>query len=257
MRLITLGTGGYFPDPHRGAPAAAVLGGGSQFLVDAGEDVARAMVRADLAIESTSTIFLTHYHGDHISGLAPLLFALYVEASRGRPTPDSLTIVGPPGLENLRRGFLTAYGDWLLDPGFPITWREVMPPGEIGPAAGVKVRFERVEHASDMVCLGYRITEEDRVLGISGDATFCEGLLELARGADLFLCEAGKSMEDDNPAPHIKTKEIGELATEAEVQTLVLTHFIDPDEEERLVREIGEHFNGDLVAARDGDRFSV
>ncbi|MDP8221886.1 MAG: MBL fold metallo-hydrolase [Candidatus Lernaella stagnicola] len=256
MRLITLGTGGYFPNPKRGGPAAAVLAGGEQFFVDAGENVARAAIAAGLALEKTSAIFFTHYHGDHISGLAHLLFHFYVEGTRNRPVPASLRIVGPPGLDNLRRGLLTAYGDWLLEPGFDLVWDEVEPPGSVAPASGVEVAFRRVEHASSLVCMGYRFTEGDRVLAVSGDSTLCEELLELSRDADVLLSESG-CLPASEGANHINTKELGELATEARVKTLILTHFMDGELVEALTDDVASTFDGTLIAANDGDDFMI
>jgi ribonuclease BN (tRNA processing enzyme) len=257
MRLFTLGTGAFAPHPTRGGPAVAVLAGGGQFLVDAGENVGRSMRRAKLPLEALDGIFLTHFHVDHIAGLPALLFAMYVEAGRGGPKPDRLTIFGPPGLENLRRGFLNAYGDWLLEPGFELEWREIPPDGELAPAAGLKVVSRRVEHSGDLICYGYRFVEQDKIATISGDSTFCEALLDLARGAGVFVCESGKAIGDRSDAPHLTTKEIGLLATDAGVGQLVLTHFVDPADEQRLAEEVRQYFAGELVVAQDGGVFPV
>ena len=56
----------------------------------------------------------------------------------------------------------------------------------VGPFAITPVRVNHPVEA-----YGFRITAGDAVLAYSGDTDACEALDDLARGADLFLCEAG------------------------------------------------------------------
>lgn len=244
------------PNLARGGPAAAILASGEQFFVDVGEGAARAAVAAGLDLSVTRAVFLTHYHVDHFAGLAGLLFHWFAERKRGRPCPDRVSIVGPSGLGNVRRGFLTAFGDWLIEPGFELEWKEVQPPGQVGPARDVNIRYERVDHSSGLVCLGYRFTEAGRVLAISGDSVDCAGLRELARDADVLLADSGR-LADAEASNHIATVELGKLAAEVGVKKLILTHFTDPGLEERLAAEVRAEFRGETVVAADGDSFVI
>jgi ribonuclease BN (tRNA processing enzyme) len=252
MRAITLGVGGCFLDPRRGAAAVAVEAGCPWLLFDVGENAGRALARAKIAPDELAAVFLTHYHADHIGGLAPFLFALYVKGARRRPLP----IYGPEGLRRLRAGLRLAFGDWLDDPGFELLWRELPWPGGVVPAEGVRVSFDRVEHSASLISLGYRVEAEGKVLTISGDTTACDGLRRLAAQADLLIAEAG--YPDEAPKPnHLTPSSLAALAREVGVKRIGLTHFAVPHLEKRLTTAVHKGFPGEVVIARDGDVFEV
>ncbi|MGO1481732.1 MAG: MBL fold metallo-hydrolase [Brachybacterium sp.] len=81
---------------------------------------------------------------------------------------------------------------------------------------------------------GFRITAGGALLTYSGDTDACEALDDLARGADLFLCEAGyiEGRDDRFTGVHLTGRRAGECASRAEVGHLALTHipaWTDPD----------------------------
>jgi len=257
MRLTTLGTGGYAVTPRRGAPAALVEIGDEKILVDAGENVGRALVSSGVAPSQLTVVLLTHYHLDHLGGLAPLLFYLRVEAERREPVPRRLLIGGPPGLLQIRRGFMEAFGAWMKDPGFLLEWRELHAPGELFLPDGSSVRYEPIIHAPSLVCQGYRFSRDGQSLAISGDARLCPGLRRLADGVDMLLCESGRPEDHDEDAPHLTTQELGTLAKTYGVKKLILTHFTDPELESQLIEEVQAVYNGELVTAADGMTFEM
>jgi len=251
MRLITLGTGGCFATPTRQAPCAAVEVENEWLIFDAGENTWRRLAAAKVPPEQISAILLTHFHGDHIGGLAPLLFGLYAEQQRKQP----LLIAGPNGLDDVRLGLAQAFGDWLNDPGFELNWLIFDPPGARD-FPGVCVSYELVEHSPSLTCLGYRITTGNKTLAVSGDTGICEGLRKLAQDADVLLVEAGSP--DDLPLPgHVTPTALGTMAAEVGVKKIVLTHFSDPALAEPLTVATQKAFGGEVVAANDGDVFLI
>lgn len=82
----------------------------------------------------------------------------------------------------------------------------------------------------------------------------------LARGADLFICEAtleSDGDEEDRPRSHLSPWEAGAMASAAGVERLVLTHLPPHRDRETALRAARSVFRGDIVVAREGDRFTV
>jgi ribonuclease Z len=94
MRVIFLGTSGGLPTPRRALPAVAVLRGGEMLLFDCGEGTQQQIMRKGLGFGRLTKIFISHLHGDHLSGLMGLLMTLTLLE---RNTP--LDIYGPPELQ--------------------------------------------------------------------------------------------------------------------------------------------------------------
>lgn len=91
----------------------------------------------------------------------------------------------------------------------------------IGP---LSIDVRRVLHPVE--AYGFRITDGEAVLVYSGDTDACPQLDELARDADLYLCEAGyiEGRDDRFCGVHLSGKRAGESATAAQVKHLALTH---------------------------------
>ena len=111
MKVTLLGTGGAIPTLRRSLPALALQRDGDFFLFDCGEGTQVQIVRASLSPGKLFAIFLSHLHGDHVTGLPGLLMTIM---HQGREKP--LRIFGPPGIReyiNLNRkclGFNPPYG---------------------------------------------------------------------------------------------------------------------------------------------------
>ena len=100
QELVILGGGGWFPAHGRHTASALLRGGEEAVMIDAGTGVARLMERPELlAGVRRLDILLTHFHLDHIAGLAYLPAVVACEQS---------TIWGPGELL-----YDTPTADWL------------------------------------------------------------------------------------------------------------------------------------------------
>ena len=250
MELFILGSGSTWPDPNRNPSAYAVCAGQSTVLIDAGEGATRAMAGAGIDWQELDAIFLTHYHNDHIAGLIPFLFALFVFPKRLKP----LTIYGPPGLMELLDEQRATASDWLDDLPFPLLTQvindgdfAVLPSG----AKGVPIR---VEHKD--VSLGYRIEYQEKVISFSGDTRMCEGIERIADNADLFVCESGYPDRIEHPN-HLNWSQIGKIATRGCVRHLILTHFGEVVADAEITSTLFRHYSGKITLAEDGMTFKT
>lgn len=88
FELTLLGTSGGAPTATRNCSAAMLRTDTTDVLIDCGENTQRQLLKAGLGMGKVSHILITHLHGDHYFGLAPLLSSLSMQ---GRTSPLSIT----------------------------------------------------------------------------------------------------------------------------------------------------------------------
>lgn len=274
VQVITLGTGGPFPDPHRQGPATAVTVGDRLFLFDAGTGVERQLRAAGLPISGPTALFLTHLHTDHTLGLADLIFTSWV-MRRHAPFP----IFGPPGTGRMVDHLTAAYAEDIavrtdgLEHEVPGGWQVAVheiEPGVAYDSGGVRITAIPVRHGSWRVAFGYRIDAPGRSVVISGDTRPSDSLEVAATGVDVLVHEVYPASRvapearpggDDWPAYlrafHTSDIELGALAARALPRLLVLTHVVrmgaSDSEIVAGIRRGG--FKGTVAIAKDLDRY--
>ena len=274
-RLILLGpAGGPTPKPNRAAPAQVVVVDGASYVVDCGNGVARQMVLAGLDLRSIRSVFLTHLHSDHAADYGNLLLLSWASDLATR-----VDTYGPPPLSEMTRQFL-ALNDVdirtrIADEGRPaleplISAHEITGPGLVVEDANVRVTVAVVEHPPMAPSLAYRFDCQDRSIVISGDTRPSPALVELAKGADVLVHEVmhvpsiesliaresnAKTLRQHLLASHTTTEQVGRLATDAGVGTLVLSHFVPGGypflTDEVWYEAVRPHFAGNLIVGRD------
>jgi ribonuclease BN (tRNA processing enzyme) len=223
MHLQFVGCGDAFGSGGRFNTCFHLVGTKINALIDCGATSLVGMNRLAIDRNSIDTIFITHFHADHIAGLPFFLLEANYVTKRTRP----LTIVGPPGLKTrfpdvMECGFP---GTKALELNFPLTLTEL----EIGESRDIgNVRltpFHVVHDDRAGPCLGFRIEAEGKVIAFSGDTEWTDALLDIGRDADLFICEA---YTRDKPiqthmALSILEKHLGQIRP----KRLILTHMSD------------------------------
>jgi ribonuclease BN (tRNA processing enzyme) len=158
----------------------------SHVLLDCGASSLIALKRLGLDPRSVDAIVVTHLHGDHFGGIPFLVLDQQFSRRERR-----LTLAGPVGL---RQRLVDAME--ILFPGSASVQRrfdlEVVEllgrrPTRVGPA---ELTVREVVHPSGATALGLRIRCDHKIVAYSGDTEWTDSLLELAAGADLFICEA-------------------------------------------------------------------
>jgi len=151
LRLITLGTGGMIPSLDRSLPSTAMKRGGEVILFDCGEGTQVQVMKAGIGFGGIEKIFISHLHGDHITGLPGFLMTLS-QTNRQK----SLYIFGPPGI----KGFWRALGRTLgFKTGYEVVIQEIE--GDFQTEGnGYQIRATPVDHT--IFCLAYALIEDDR-----------------------------------------------------------------------------------------------
>jgi ribonuclease BN (tRNA processing enzyme) len=240
--VTILGSGTAIPVRDR-FPAGYLLDlGGSVAMVDIGPGTLRRLALAGVGLERLDAGLLTHYHTDHCADLAALLVALRSPTYEGRPP---LRIFGAPGLLRLVEKLTEAW-PWLSPRGYELQAREI-PPGtfELGPATVTAIPIRHTAQS-----LGYRVTTAAGTVAFTGDADTCEELVDLARGADLFVCDCS-APDDAKMDGHLTPGLAGDYAERAGARRLVLTHFYPVCESRDLRSMARARFRGEVVLAED------
>lgn len=274
-RLILLGTaGGPTPKPNRAAPAQAIVVGDATYVVDCGNGVARQLALAGLRLGSIRSILVTHHHSDHNADYGTLLLLAWASDLTTR-----VDTFGPPPLVEMTRQVLALHDTdirtRIADEGRPplaplIAPHEVTEGGLVFEDDRVRVTAALVEHPPLAPAFAYRFDCADRSIVISGDTRPSPALVALARGADVLVHEVmhlpsiealiaaepnAATLREHLVASHTTTEQVGRLATEAGVRTLVLSHFVPgghPFLEDRVWHDaVRPHFAGELVVGRD------
>lgn len=252
--LTVIGSGTLVPSPDRGCACHLVERGDLMLLLDSGPGAVHGMARHGRPWWRVSHVVLTHYHTDHFGDLPHLLFALKWAAPSGRTEP--LRIVGPPGLRSRAEALRAAHGDYIVAPGFAVTYEEVARDGTWCDGRGsVELHFNPTPHTDSSVAV--RVELGGCSVGYTGDTGPDSSLGDFFRGVDVLVSEC--SHADPSEAPgHLTPASVAEMACRARPGTLVLTHLypsLGPDSAPSLVSEAG--YPGQVVCARDGQRFSI
>lgn len=291
MRLTFLGTAGSWPTKERSASAIALDLERELILLDCGEGTQRQFFASSASFMRVRRIFLTHYHGDHFLGLPGLIQSMSLnhrtEPLDIYGPPDTEEMVG----RALKMGYFTlrfpvevhalAPDATVELDGYTVTTARAIHPVpalayriEEGPkrgrfdaalarSLGVKgPDFSRLERG-EPVRIGNRVVHPADVLGpprpgrsvvYSGDTAPSSEILRLARRATLLVHEATAAAEleeEANSWGHSSARQAAELARDAAVGALFLTHFSARYKElEPLEREAREKF-ADARTARD------
>ncbi|MCL6423891.1 MBL fold metallo-hydrolase [Brachybacterium sp. JHP9] len=254
MRVHVIGCSGSFAGPESAASSYLVEEVDSEgrtwrVLLDLGSGAFGPLQDLIDPADLDAVIF-SHLHPDHFLDITGLeVFWAYHE----RTDLPQLPIYGPPSLARRLRGVMDRHDD-LPDgaPAIPFT-HHALHDGlqfRIGP-----LEIETGEVLHPVEAYGFRITGADgAVLTYSGDTDACERLNELARDADVFLCEAGyiEGRDDRFTGVHLTGKRAGEAAAAAGARSLVLTHIAAWTNPVVTEAEARAQYSGPISLARPG-----
>ena len=287
------GTGSPMVDARHGGPCTVVIAGRRMFIFDAGPGSAAVLSRMRLNPGQIEAVFLTHFHSDHIGGLADLVLQRWVAASAREPLP----VFGPPGVASVTAGLTQAFaadhdyrvqhhGENIVPPdGGRLAAREFT----LGPDGRTTlidtpelqlVAFE-VDHGPVKPAVGYRLAYKGRTVVLSGDTTPSAAVEREARGVDLLIHEGlsprlVKLLESgfarharlsyaqvmaDIRNYHTAPEDAAALAARAGVKMLVFNHIVPPLPVDALepafLGNARQRFAGPIRVGVDGDWFTL
>ena len=218
VRLQFLGSGDAFGNGGRFQTCLHLSGPSEPLLIDCGASSLIAMKRAGLDPFEIECVLLTHLHGDHFGGL-PFLILDGQFARRTLP----LVVGGPPGVRDRVEAAMEVFfpGSSKVDRRFAVEFVELRErvSSLVGPAT---VTPFVVKHASGAPAYALRVEYGGKVITYSGDTEWTESLIEAARGADLFVCEA--YFFEKKIKYHLDYQTLRENRQRLECRRVILTH---------------------------------
>lgn len=290
--FITLGTiAGPVSSATRAQPANALTVNDDLYLVDAGDGAVGQLAKVGYRVDEVDGLFISHLHFDHTGGVLAVL-GLQSQLNAKKP----LKVFGPPGTKTFIDGLVAGMAP-AMDAAFGMpdrSWKALVEVEEVVQGTtieldGVTVHVAENSHFAipeqsgqpeKAKALSFRFDLENRSIVYTGDTGPSKALEKLAMGADLLVSEM---MDIDailveilgsNPempqrqydgiewhlrAHHLLPIQVGELASNAGVKRLVVTHMspnvTTAEMAQRYLDEIAEVYDGEAVIADDLDRF--
>lgn len=255
MKFVVLGSGSAAPHAQRSSSGYWVESAAGSILLDCSAAVVHRMAQENLDWVDLDAIWISHFHLDHVGGLAPLLFGTrHAPETQRRRKP--LTICGPRGLRRIVESFDRANDYKLFEQPFPLEFREVEPLESFEIAPGLEGATLKTAHTDESMAIHLR-DRDDKTLVYTADTGFREDLAAFARGVDLFVAEC--SFFENKPIEtHLELAEAMFLIGRARPARALLTHFYAEWDAVDFAAET-EKFKPpcEVLQARDGLRLEI
>lgn len=249
MEVLFLGSGTAVPVRQHSPSGLIIKTEGQCLLFDIGPGTLGRLQLVDVDYAQIDHLLLTHLHPDHTLDLATLLLVFNYAPNAERTAPFPIT--GCRGVEAFFKRMVDLYPE-VAPVSFELQFREVY--REEFAIGNVSVRTAPTAHTPESVA--YRVSTEKHSVVYSGDASPRGELARLAEGADLLIseCSFPKGWETED---HLNAETVAEIARQAGVKSLVVTHCYPPALAVDLVAQIRGRFQGEVQVAVDGLRLSV
>jgi ribonuclease BN (tRNA processing enzyme) len=224
VKLTVLGKYGPYPKAGGACSSYLVQCGDANILLDAGNG-SLANLQKKTGIGSLHSIILSHLHSDHMSDLLVMRYAIQIK--KYAPLPLYLPA--------------TPQDTYALLAGDKAFKTEIITDDKKLQIGGATITFKQMTHAVESHAV--RIEYQGKTLVYSGDTNLNDNLAEFAQGADLLVCDA--QFNNHNlfaGAPHLSAAQAAQIAKEAGVAKLLLSHINPEQDEASLLAEAKEHF---------------
>jgi len=274
-RVILLGTkGGPRVGGERSNPSTLLLINDVPYVVDCGAGASRQLVAAGVPLTRLRYLFFTHLHSDHMLEYGPIVYNGWVSGLRAR-----VDAYGPPPLKSATQAFweymkfdvdTRIEDEGRPDPRQLLVANEFDTPGIVMQNDDVKVTSAAVLHPPIKHAYAFRFDTRDRSVVVSGDTNYAPALVVLAKGADVLIHEIlylpgldrllarvpnAATLRKHIVDSHTVPEDVGRVAAEAGVKTLVLSHLVPGDDPEitddMWTGDVRKHFKGRIIVGRD------
>lgn len=262
-------------------------------LFDCGEGTQRQMNIAGIKRTSVTKIFLSHWHGDHVSGIIGLL-----QTMGNDEEPPKVEIFGPEGTMDHMKSLMNAC---VFESRVDLKVHELNPDGiekcyedkdfyvecaylkhttpclgysfiekdrrrikmDYLRKAGVKEgpHLKKLQEGSSIVYKGKKVDVEEATSSVKGkkisyvvDTRICANAVELARNADILICESAYTHSLEEKAmknKHLTAKEAATIANSADAKKLYLTHFSQRYKNVQEIEEDARSVFDNVICAED------
>lgn len=254
MKIIFLGTNGWYSTPTGDTTCVLIDAKDQYVILDAGNGFYKldSYIKEDKPI----SLFISHFHIDHVSGLHILnkfnfKQGIDVYLGEGR-SKDFATLVNPPftiGYKPQQKNVYNLKTEIRLH---ELSENQTSIPFK---ASAFKQHHAYIDH-------GFKMELEAKVIAYTGDCGFTEASKQLAKNADLLICECSdKKAADPDIWGHFDPVLASKLAKDSNVKQLILNHFSPTSYPKLNDREWAEKEAQKIfpktITSRDGMEFEL
>ncbi len=258
MRITVLGRWAPYPRPGEACSGYVVQDGGARVLWDLGHGCFSHLAEIFEPVDLKAVI-LSHLHPDHCGDLPCLRHALRAAKMLGKIPEEARMPLYLPKEPVLEAQIISGYQD-----SFAVHFIEDLPKAEVPPGVevyklslgAVQYYLLPVQHKLPSYALA---VEGSGYLVYSGDTCYTEDLAKLIHKADIFLCEASGRDGDEAALAgnHLTARQAGEMARQAGVKELILTHFFPEYDLADLQQQAEAGYGSRVELAGQGDTYFV
>ncbi len=273
LNVTIIGSGSPQFDPDRAGPSVLINYKDTYIVVDTGNGTQSRFNDIDFKIKELDGILYTHHHLDHNEEFIPV----FIRSLLG---DTSFTLAGPTPMNKMVSSTLSQYktdieyrmrrsGRNLSDVTDNYTVKEVDDKASFS-IGEIEVSTTKVNHTIETIA--YRFDAGGHSIVISGDLTYSESLVKLAKGADVLVIESGgtikvkpkkrrnndskgssnKKSKDGHQRAHVTLDETAQMSHESGAKKIVLTHFTNGENDEpATISELSKTYKGEIVFGED------
>jgi len=248
MKLTVLGAQGTWPGPGGECCGYIVSSDGFHLWLDAGTGTF-SRLQEHVGVDDVGAVLISHGHADHFLDMVPAFYARHY-GGLGR---EGLPFFSPEGFTDLAALLVSENGRNVMAQAYAFATAAERAVFEVGP---FRVTPYEMTHIG-VYSLGYRIEADGVSLAYTGDTGPCPEAIELARDADLFLCEASYQNDSTLTYFHLSAAQAAEHANAAGAKRVMLTHIIPNLDPAVSQAQAAEVFDGAVDLATPGATWEV
>ncbi len=214
-----LGCGDAFASEGRFNTSFLLRSEDHQVMIDCGASTLIRLKQERVDVTDISTIVITHFHGDHYGGLPFFALSRYFESKSRKP----YTLIGPVGLKEkvfqLQEALYPGTSE-ILDE-LNIRFIEFSEDRWVD-HEDLSIYSRSVKHSPPSNPHGIKIKMDESVFAFSGDTEWTDALIDLADGADLFICECN-FFRGEGPG-HLSYETLKKHINKLKADRIYLTH---------------------------------
>lgn len=238
--LTVLGTQSPYAKENNACPSFLISNDKGKLLLDCGSGSHRFF---DMGNLNNLGIVISHLHREHYNDLYNYMYTSFVMKNQNKlfsplkiylpmqPTHiyndiknEKLTFSNVIGIENNKKYNFGCY----------------------------EIEFLQIVHSADVLSYATKVTSNGKVVVYTGDCSYKskQDIVEFSKNADILICESSFLVSHgfSSECNHLTALQAGEIAKNANVKKLILTHFWPEEDTKNYYNEARQVFDNVFIA---------
>lgn len=243
MKITIIGYWGAYPEKGEATTGYLLQTDEYNILIDCGSGIL-ASLQEYIDLCDIDAVILSHYHSDHIADVFCYHYNTAIDFYSGK-RKKPLEIYAHKRDSQFEK---LSYQNFCA--AKEINEKTILSFGDL------KVSFQWGKHP--IPSLAMKFEKDKKIFVYSGDTEYCDGIVEISKNADVFLCECTFYNEQLGKFKgHLTSGEVGDLSEMNKVKKLVLTHFPHYSDLTLLKSQVEDKYNGQVEMASKGKIINI